>query len=200
VGVKLSAQRLAAGGIATALLALVICDLTIRGFRLWWDSHSVTSSVVSNLLVLGVAALIVDEVIARRQRNARATSVAVQAIIVYDQASRAFDSALAGFDDPDQSSADSPEELRTLAGMLLTSSPSLFDDPEARLFLESVQRLAGTIVRAFSSSPVVRTSRPSRDSLIAEMSQVRVSAAPLIARLSAEYRAGIDEPPPGLPT
>jgi hypothetical protein len=33
---------------------------------------------------------------------------------------------------------------RHLANMILVASPALFDDPEARLFLEEVQRLAGT--------------------------------------------------------
>ena len=57
---------------AVLLLALVASDLWIERARVWWDRHSLTSSVVSNLLVLAVTALIVDEVIARRQRQERA--------------------------------------------------------------------------------------------------------------------------------
>jgi hypothetical protein len=194
VGVKLSARRLAAGGIAVTLLALVLCDLNIQGFRAWWDSHSLTASVVANLLVLGVAALILDEVIARRQRRDRAISVAVQAVIVYDQAKRTYSSLLAVLDGASEPQNDAPEELRDLANMLLTSSPSLFDDPQARLFLEDVQRLTGVMFRASSSSIIGPAGKPSREVISAGMDRLDASAAPLIQRLSVGYRAAIDEP------
>lgn len=74
---------MAATAAAMALLALVACDLWIRGVQVWWDRHSLIGSVVASLLVLAVTALIVDEVVARRQRRERAGSVAVQASIVY---------------------------------------------------------------------------------------------------------------------
>ncbi|MCU1493788.1 MAG: hypothetical protein JWO62_1552, partial [Acidimicrobiaceae bacterium] len=57
-------RRVAALGVALALLALVACDLWIQSVRVWWDQHSLTGSVVSSLLVLAVTALIVDEVVA----------------------------------------------------------------------------------------------------------------------------------------
>ena len=63
-------RRVAAVCALTTLLVLVGCDLWIAGFRAWWDRHSLTASVVSSLLVLAVAGLIVDEVVARRQRRA----------------------------------------------------------------------------------------------------------------------------------
>jgi hypothetical protein len=58
--------------IASGLVAIVACDLWIASFRDWWDRHSLTGSIVSSLLVLGVTALIVDEILARRQRRERA--------------------------------------------------------------------------------------------------------------------------------
>jgi hypothetical protein len=61
---------------AVVLLVVVGSDLWIDRARVWWDRHSITGSVVSNLLVLAVTALIVDEVVARRQRQERAVSVA----------------------------------------------------------------------------------------------------------------------------
>jgi hypothetical protein len=194
VGIKLTPRRLAAAGITIALLALVACDLRIESFRVWWDNHSLTASIVSSLLVLGVTALIVDEVVARRQRNDRATSVAVQAMIVYDQAQRAYLALVASLDAPDGDSSDAPEEMRALANMLLTSSPSLFDDPEARVFLERVQRLTAVMFRKSSSSVIGDARRPSAEAIKTAMDNLHASAGPLLQRLSAGYRAAIDEP------
>ena len=188
-------RRLAAAGIAAALIALVICDLSVRGFRVWFDNHSLTASIVSNLLVLGVTALIVDEVVARRQRNDRATSVAVQAVIVYDQAQRTYGAIVATIDAAGEPDNEAPDELRALANMLLTASPSLFDDPDARLFLEDVQRLTGVMFRASSSSLTGHAVKPSREAITAAMDRLHASATPLIQRLSAGYRAAIDEQP-----
>lgn len=187
-------RRLAAAGIAAALIALVICDLSVQGFRVWFDNHSLTASIVSNLLVLGVTALIVDEVVARRQRKDRANSVAVQAVIVYDQAQRTYSAISATVDQSGEPQSDAPDELRALANMLLTCSPSLFDDPEARIFLEDVQRLTGVMFRASSSSLIGHAGKPSREVVQTAMDRLHTSATPLIQRLSAGYRAAIDEP------
>jgi hypothetical protein len=71
-------RRIAAAAAAATLIALVVCDQCIASFRAWWDRHSFTGSVVANLLVLAITALIVDEVVARRQQRKRGVSVAVQ--------------------------------------------------------------------------------------------------------------------------
>jgi hypothetical protein len=191
--VKLTPRRLAAAGISLALVALVVCDLSVQGFRVWFDNHSLSASIISNLLVLGVTALIVDEVVARRQRNDRASSVAVQATIVYEQAQRTYSALLAALDAVGESESDAPEELRALANMLLTSSPNLFDDPQARLFLENVQRLTGVMFRASSSSFIGHAGQPNREVITSAMDKLHASATPLIQRLSAGYRAAIDE-------
>jgi len=186
-------RRLAAAGIALALVGLVVCDLSVPGFRVWWDDHALTASIVSSLLVLGVTALIIDEVVARRERRDRADSIAVQAVIVYDQAHRAYNSVLPALDAGRVGDDDVAQELRALANMLLTSSPNLFDDPEARVFLEDVQRLTGVLVRASSSSLVTQVNRPGRDTVTAAMDRLHASATPLMQRLSASYRAAIAE-------
>ena len=182
-------RRLLAIAISATLLAIVACDIWVADFRDWWDRHSVSGSVVSSLLVLGVTAVIVDEVLARRQRRERASSVAVQGLIVYLQAVRAYE-ALGSAD-----GEAAGEEMRSLAGMLLTASPNLFDDPQARVFLESVQRLAGAMVRAASSTRVEggRESADQRARLTAAMSAVEASRTPLLARLPAEYRSTVEE-------
>lgn len=127
-------RRVAAVAVALTLSGLIAGDLWIAGFRTWWDRHSLTGSIVASLLVLAVTGLIVDEVVARRQRRERAVSVAVQGLIVFGQARRAF-GAVSSSDVEQLRSSAAAEELRTLEGMLLTASPSLFDDPAARPFL-----------------------------------------------------------------
>jgi hypothetical protein len=176
--------------------------LWVAAYRTWWERHSFTSSVVSSLLVLGVTALIFDEVVARRQRRERAVSVAVQGLIVYGQARRTYDAIIAvprrGEGAAQANGA--PEELRSLANMLLVASPALFDDPEARLFLESVQRLAGSMYRASSAATIPSLTGPrlgpdSLDRLRAERSQVDERIKPLAARVPSQDRASFAEQP-----
>jgi hypothetical protein len=81
-------------------------------------------------------ALIVDEAIAKRQRRDRAFSVAAQVLIVFEQAHRAYKAATIEVEGK-ASSYDAAEELRSLANMLLSASPNLFDEPAARRFLFS---------------------------------------------------------------
>ena len=150
-------RRVGAAANAGALIALVACDLWVGGVRHWGDAHSFLTDVVSSLLVLGITVFILDEVIAQRQRNERAVSVAVQGLIVYGQAVRAYNVVAGGLGaQPPASGRDGDrldgdrlegisEEIRSLGNMILVASPSLFDDPEARLFLEQVQRLAAAL-------------------------------------------------------
>jgi len=183
--------------IAATLVTIVVCDLTLGGFRDWWDGHSLTGSVVSNLLVLGVTALIVDEILARRQRRERATSVAVQGMIVYSQAVRAYEALTgAGAKDGSESSTDLGEEMRSLASMILTASPNLFDDPQARVFLENLQRVAGEMLRTLPTTGLTSGEPSARQaSLAAAMSALSASRLPLLARLPAQYRSSVDETP-----
>jgi hypothetical protein len=185
---------LLAAAIASGLVTIVVCDLAIPSFRDWWDRHSLTGSIVSSLLVLGVTAVIVDEILARRQRRERATSVAVQGMIVYAQAVRAYAALSGASPDGGESSADLGEEMRSLANMILTASPSLFDDPQARVFLENLQRLAGEMIRTMPSA-VQAGATPSDDKaqLAAAMSAVTSSRLPLLARLPAQYRSSVEE-------
>jgi hypothetical protein len=189
-----SVRRLAAGTVALALLALVAGDLWVGAFRGWWDGHALTGSIVSNLLVLAVTALIVDEVVARRQRRERAASVAVQGLIVYGQARRADDAIIAEGGDTEPPGVAS-DELRTLATMLLTASPSLFDDPQARRFLEQVERFSVSMFRTVAAASGGRVSTGDRARLTTEMSQVRATVEPLLARLSAGDRSALEGEP-----
>ncbi|HEY5271835.1 MAG TPA: hypothetical protein VIJ34_01230 [Acidimicrobiales bacterium] len=139
--------------VSSTLLALVAGELWDAADRTWWNRHSFTGDVVSSLLIVGVTALLFDELVARRQRKDRSVSVAVQVLIVYGQARRVYNAVVASADENDRTSAG--EDLRSLANMLLTAGPGFFDDRQARQFLEQVERLAGSIYRAFTATAPV---------------------------------------------
>ena len=178
-------RRLAAAIVAVGLVALVVGDLSSAGFRTWWDRHSLTSSIVANLLVLAVAGLIVDEVVARRQRRERSVSVAVQGLIVFGQARRAYQAIMAG-DADDRDAGGVADELRTLAGMMLTASSSLFDDPEARRLLEQVERFSVSMLSAVSPKTQSKSGEDPRGALTSELALVQAAVAPLLGRLPAQ--------------
>ncbi|HTX00911.1 MAG TPA: hypothetical protein VMD59_19170, partial [Acidimicrobiales bacterium] len=207
-----------------ALIALVACDLWVAAVRSWWDRHSFTSCVVSSLLVVGFTVLVLDEILARRQRRERATSVAVQGLIVYAQTIRAYDTinAVRGpvpvgsgaqlvrtarvDGEPEIEVMDLREardEVRNLGTMILVASPSLFDDPEARLFLEEVQRLTAAMYAAVSltsARPAPRRPEHVSALLVQHRALLDVRVAPLAARLPSQDRRELEEsqgPPEG---
>ena len=103
-----------------------------------------TTSVLSDLLVVGVAALIIDEVVAYRQRKDRALYVASQALIVYGQARQAYGAVLASAGD-----VASPRRARRAvpAGQQLAGglTASLFDDPGPAHIPAGGPRLLGSL-------------------------------------------------------
>jgi hypothetical protein len=186
-------RRVMSAAVALTLFGLIASDLSIGGFRTWWDRHSLTGSIVSNLLVLAVTGLIVDEVVARRQRRERATSVAVQGLIVFGQARRACDAIISSdVDDPGRSAV--ADELRTLASMLVAASPSLFDDPEAHRFLEQVERFSVSMFRAARAFSESVSSANNRERLRAEMAQLKATVDPLLKRIPLQDRALLEGP------
>ena len=176
--------------IAAAIIVLIVYDLMNgRGFSQWWDEHAITTSLVSDLLIVGATALIFDEVQAYRQRQDRSLSVAAQALIVYGQAREAYQAVLASVSDP-SAGGGVPDELRDLASNLLVASPSLFDDPMARDFLLQLDRLMATLYAAVND----QAKHPDRlgpgraSQLTDQMNQVQSSFDPLVARFPAEYQ------------
>ncbi len=186
-------RRTAAAVVTAALLTLAACDLWLGSFRAWWNAHALDASIASSLLVVGVTALVVDELVARRQRKERAMSVAVQALIVYGQTHRAYDAATALL--RAEPASDAADDLRSLANMLLTASPSFFDDPVARQFLEQVERLTGSMLRALSSRRPDGGPDPAvTERLRADMARLKTIAAPLLARIPVDQWPLADRP------
>jgi hypothetical protein len=146
-----SRRRLAGIAAAVAVVVLVGLDQSIGPVRSWFDRHSFTGSVLANLLVLAVAALIVEEVVARRQRRDHARSVAVQSLILYRQARRAY-AAIVVEEPKGVDVEDATDELRTLASMLLAASPNLYNDRWSRAFLDQTERTLVIMSRVIGSS------------------------------------------------
>jgi hypothetical protein len=138
-------------------------------------------------------------VVARLQRRERWVSVAVQSLIVYGQTRRAYEGVMAGAGgDPssDQASDEdrAADELRTLAGMLLTAAPNLFDDPAARRFLEQVERFSVSMISAVSAASSAKgPATDRRPKLTAELSDVKTAMEPLLARIPAKDRALLED-------
>ncbi|HEX4258960.1 MAG TPA: hypothetical protein VH089_27980 [Streptosporangiaceae bacterium] len=181
-------RRIGALVIAAAIVFLIIYDVASgRGFSDWWAEHAITTSLVSDLLIVGATALIFDEVHAYRQRKARSVSVAAQSLIVYGQAREAYQAVTAVVSDP---SVDDtvPDELRDLASNLLVASPSLFDDRDARDFLLQLDRLMASLYSAANG----QSDRPDGigrlDELANRMNQVQASFDPLVARFPTDYQ------------
>jgi hypothetical protein len=182
-------RRITGAVVVTMLVVLVAVDIASRSVRIWWLRHAFTTDVVGSLFVVLVSALVFDEVIARRQRRDRGATVAVQALILYTQLRRTFNGLLA-VDASETSGStvrDASQEFRMLSSMILSAAPNLFDDPEARLFLEQVERFTGSMAGTANSvarSPATRLGDADRERLTTEVAEVKARLDPLTARLS----------------
>jgi hypothetical protein len=187
------ARRIAAVGVSVALVTLLVCDLAFPGFRAWWNAHSLTGNIVSSVLLVAVTGLVVDEVVARRQRKQSEVAVAAQALIVYGQARRTCE-ALVGTKPNENDRRAAKEEARELASMVLTASSSLFDDPEGREFLRCVQRLLGALyIVSYAASSGSEAEKLER--VRAEMTRLTDSVRPLLARVPLDLLPALDELP-----
>jgi hypothetical protein len=181
-----SRRRVTGAVVVTLLFVLVAVDLASRSIRIWWLRHAFTTDVSGSLLVVAVTALVFDEIIARRQRRDRAATIAVQALIVYTQVRRTY-TALLGAGAADSTAGEASEEFRMLSSMILSAAPNLFDDPEARRFLEAVERFTGSMAATankVAKSSATRLEDADRDRLTAGVAAVKALLDPLTARLS----------------
>jgi hypothetical protein len=180
-------RRLGAVVIAAAIVVLIVDDLTEQHFAHWWDTHAITTSLISDLLIVGATAFIFDEVVAYRQRKDRSLSVAAQALIVYGQAREAYQAVMANLRDPSSGNG-VPDALRDLASNLLVASASLFDDPDARDFLLQLDRLMASLFAAASGRFDRADGLGQTSALTKQMNQVQSSFRPLVARFPPDYQ------------
>jgi hypothetical protein len=181
-------HRLVAALAAVAVLVvLVVCDETVTGVRRFFELHAFTASIAASLLTLAVTLLVVDQVVARRNQKERAESVAVQSLILYGQAKRAHQAVLAAERSGGSPSPEVGEELRSLATMMLSASASLFDDPEARVFLEHLQRSSAAMLRVARRAGTAAAADAGRH-LEHTMSQLHQALEPLVRRIPGPER------------
>jgi hypothetical protein len=174
--------------IAAAIVVLIVYDVVAgHGFSAWWAGHAITTSLVSDLLIVGATALIFDEVQSYRQRKDRSLSVAAQALIVYGQAREAYQAVLANASDPSAGNG-VPDELKDLASNLLVASPGLFDDPAARDFLLKLDRLMAALFATASGHGDRPDGMGETAGLTNRMNDVDSSFEPLVARFPPGYQ------------
>ncbi len=180
--------------IAVALLssALIVLDLSDGAFRRWWSARAFTTDAIAGILVVLITVLIVNQVLRLRQQRDRFRATAAHAALLFSQASRATRAVLACATSGDRTAAS--DELRTYMIMLMIGAPILIDSKTPRAFLEDAQRLGGMLAQVRQTdSP----SAPSDAQLEEALRQLKMTAAPLVAALTAEERtaAGTEETP-----
>jgi hypothetical protein len=182
--------------IAVALLsfALVFLDLSDGAFRRWWSARAFTTDAIAGILVVLITVLIVNQALGIRRDRERFSATAAQASMVLGQAIRTTRAVLARTTSDDRTVAS--DELRTYMIMLMIAAPILIDSRRPRAFLEDAQTLGGMLLQV--QHPELRSSSktvPSDAQLDQALQQLKITAAPLLAPLTAEERtaAGTEE-------
>jgi hypothetical protein len=182
--------------IAVALLsfALVFLDLSDGAFRRWWSARAFTTDAIAGILVVLITVLIVNQALGIRRDRERFRATAAQASMVLGQAIRTTRAVLARTTSDDRTVAS--DELRTYMIMLMIAAPILIDSRRPRAFLEDAQTLGGMLLQV--QHPELRSSSktvPSDAQLDQALQQLKITAAPLLAPLTAEERtaAGTEE-------
>ena len=181
--------------IAVALLssALIVLDLSDGAFRRWWSARAFTTDAIAGILVVLITVLIVNQALGIRRERERFRATAAQASMVLGQAIRTTRAVLARTTSGDRTAAS--DELRTYMIMLMIAAPILIDTRRPRAFLEDAQTLAGMLVQVQHSESQSSLTVPSDGQLEEALRQLKITAAPLLAPLTAEERtaAGTEE-------
>jgi hypothetical protein len=181
--------------VAVALLssALIVLDLSDGAFRRWWSARAFTTDAIAGILVVLITVLIVNQALGIRRDRERFRATAAQASMVLGQAIRTTRAVLARTTSGDRTAAS--DELRTYMIMLMIAAPILIDIRRPRAFLEDAQTLAGMLVQVQHSESQSSLTVPSDAQLEEALRQLKITAAPLLAPLTAEERtaAGTEE-------
>ncbi len=186
-------------GIATIAVALVSSaliglDLSDVAFRRWWSARAFTTDAIAGILVVLITVLIVNQALGIRRERERSRATAAQASMVLSQAIRATRAVLACATSGDRTAT--TDELRTYMIMLMIAAPILIESKTPRAFLEDAQTLGGMFVHVqHRSRRAPSKSVPSDAQLEEALRQLKMTAAPLLAPLTAEERtaAGTEE-------
>jgi hypothetical protein len=185
--------------IAVALLssALIVLDLSDGAFRRWWSARAFTTDAIAGILVVLITVLIVNQALGIPRERERFRATAAQASMVLGQAIRTARAVLACTISGDRTAAS--DELWTYMIMLMIAAPILIESKTPRAYLEDAQTLAGMLVHVqHSESQSSFKTVPSDAQLEEALRQLKITAAPLLAPLTAEERtaAGTEETSP----
>ncbi len=185
-----------AATIAVAMLSsvLIILDLSDGAFRRWWSARAFTTDAIAGILVVLITVLIVNQALGLRQQRERLRATAAHAAMLLSQAIRATGAVSAYHTSGDRTVAG--DELRTYMIMLMIGAPILIDTKAPRAFLEHAQRLGGMLVRVRQAeSDGSLRGVPSDAQLDEALQQLKLAAAPLLAKLTTAERtaAGAEE-------
>jgi len=86
-------------------------------------------------------------------------------------------------------------KLRSLANILITAAPALFDDPSARAFMEQAQRLSAAMFRLNRNRSGHRVTDADRELLSERDDALRAALRPLLARLDSDVTVLSEETP-----
>ena len=192
----LKVWRAGVATVAVALLssALIVLDLSDGAFRRWWSARAFTTDAIAGILVVLITVLIVNQALGIRRDRERFRATAAQASMVLGQAIRTTRALLACTTSGDRTAAS--DELRTYMIMLMIAAPILIDSKTPGAFLEDAQTLGDMLVHVqHSESPSCFKTVPSDAQLEEALQQRKITAAPLLAPLTAEERtaAGTEE-------
>ena len=192
----LKVWRAGVATVAVALLpsALIVLDLSDGAFRRWWSARAFTTDAIAGILVVLITVLIINQALGIRRDRERFRATAAQASMVLGQAIRTTRAVLACNTSGDRAAAS--DELRTYMIMLMIAAPILIESKTPRAFLEGAQTLGGMLVHVqHSESQSSLKSVPSDTQLGEALRQLKITAAPLLAPLTAEERtaAGAEE-------
>jgi hypothetical protein len=174
--------------------ALVVLDLSDGAFRRWWSARAFTTDAIAGVLVVLITVLIVNQALGIRRERERFRATAAQASMVLGQAIRATRAVLVCNTSGDRTAA--PDELRTYMIMLMIAAPILIESRTPRAFLEDAQTLGSILVHVQHSQSQSSLNAVSSDAQLEEaLHQLKMTAAPLLAPLTAEERtaAGTEE-------
>jgi uncharacterized membrane protein len=183
------ARWLAAAAVAAVLVLLSALDLADRSFGRWAADRPFFTSTLTGVLVLLVAVLIVDRLVAHRDEKDQSRSVAAQATIVMAEGARAtaaLDGALNGKGDR----LAAGDEVKTYLAILSMATPVLLGPRFSRGFLESAQALGADLTIALAEP---EPSPETRQHLNGAVDRLRDESAPLLEFLDPEHRLPVSQ-------
>ena len=83
--------------------------------------------------------------------------------------------------------------MQTLASMVLTAAPALFEDPSAREFMENVEQFSSMLIRIGLSRPGREATDADRAKLSESKRTLSAAVQPLLSRLDIHEVTAVED-------